>query len=161
MDFSKVEKLAEIMKAQGLAEVEVVEGNDRIRLVFQHGTSSFGAMQPMMMPNTAAMYAPVSSPLPQRTATDRVPPPAEAAASSNQKTVKSPFVGTFYEASSPGSEPFVRIGKRIKKGDTLCIIEAMKLMNGIESEVDGVITQILIRNGEPVEYDQPLFIVEP
>ena len=167
MDLSKIEKIAELMKAHGLAEVELEQGDEYIRLAFPTGGGSMGGGmmhgmgQPMMMPQMG--YA--TAPLPMaRPAADKPPENTERAkgvATGNQKTVKSPFVGTYYESSAPGSEPFARIGKRVKKGDTLCIVEAMKLMNGIESEFDGVIVDILAKNGEPVEFDQSLFIVEP
>lgn len=164
MDLSKIEKIAELMKAHGLAEVELEQGDEYIRLAFPSGGGSMGGGmmhgmgQPMMMPQ---MGYPAPSMPTARPAAEKPAESIKGVATGNQKTVKSPFVGTYYESSSPGSEPFARIGKRVKKGDTLCIVEAMKLMNGIESEFDGVIVEILAKNGEPVEYDQSLFIVEP
>ena len=115
------------------------------------GQMMYSSPQPMNIQHSAPAAADVVA----------VAARATAEAASHHKILKSPFVGTFYESSNPGAEPFVRVGKRVKKGDTLCIIEAMKLMNGIESEFDGVIVKVLARNGEPVEFDQSLFVIEP
>ena len=113
-------------------------------------------------PMQVQVPAPVA-PTPAPSVTSEAPPaevPKPAASSANDHTLKAPIVGTFYTAPSPDADPFVSVGDRVKEGDVLCIIEAMKLMNEIESEVSGTIKEILIKNSEPVEYDQPLFIIE-
>lgn len=148
MDLKKIERLMELMQSHGLSEIEVVQGSDIIKL------RKPGA-------GTAEM-APIVTPPQFRVATGAEPLSKSAAATqkASGNVVRSPLVGTFYRAPSPGADPFVRVGQRVKKGDTLCIVEAMKLMNEIKAETDGVIAEILIENEQPVEFDQPLFVLE-
>ena len=160
MDLALVEKLLQLMRSYGLQELEILEGETKIRLVQP-------TVAALPLPQTLPLAYPASySPGPQfASSTGTAGPqssPSQAEASSKPKLfeVRSPFVGTYYGASSPGAEDFVQVGKRVKKGQTLCIIEAMKLMNEIEAEREGVIVEILVRNEEPVEYDQVLFRFE-
>jgi acetyl-CoA carboxylase biotin carboxyl carrier protein len=144
MDIRKIKKLIEIIEESGIAELEVKEGEESIRI------SRYSA-------NTV-MAAPVNyAPVPQGAA------PAIAAAPAEEKItghiVKSPMVGTFYRSASPGSKTFAEIGQAVKAGDTLCIIEAMKILNQIEADKSGTVTQVLVDNAEPVEYGQPLFVI--
>ncbi len=153
MDIRKVKKLIELVEESGIAELEITEGEESVRI--NRGTSQ--AQQIQYMPQMAAPAAPLPA-----AAAAVAPPAAESAAPAvaSGHIVKSPMVGTFYRASSPEAGSFVEVGQKVKKGDTLCIIEAMKMMNQIESDADGVVKEILVDNQEPVEFDQPLFIVE-
>jgi acetyl-CoA carboxylase biotin carboxyl carrier protein len=162
--FDKIERLIELARKHGVHELAVEDKDGKITVV----TSAGSAPAPTMyappiyaqhqMPQ-AAMYAAPQAASPQTA-------PAEGATGAGKKpttsgkVIKSPFVGTFYRAPAPGSDNFADVGKRVKKGDTLCIIEAMKLMNEIEAEFDGVIKEILAENEQPVEFDQPLFVIE-
>lgn len=150
MDLQKIERLLELARRYELHEIELQEGGDRIRVTCSGivGAAATPASVPVSQ-SESAMAAQTAPEIPK--------PPATTG---KGKVVKSPFVGTFYRAPSPGAEPFVEIGKRVAKGDTLCIIEAMKLMNEIEAEEPGTIAEILVENGQPVEFDQPLFIVQ-
>jgi acetyl-CoA carboxylase biotin carboxyl carrier protein len=152
MDIRKVKKLIELLEESGISELEISEGEESVR-ISRHPR--------MAMPPPMAMASPVSQ--------AAVPPaaPATPATSAGEhkprnddNTVTSPMVGTYYSASSPGSKTFVEIGMEIKVGQILCIIEAMKMMNQIESDKAGRVTAILAKNGEPVEFGQPLFIIE-
>ena len=140
MDIRKVKKLIELLEESGIAELEIREGEESIRI------TRGGSQPPPMIPAAAPPPVPAGEPA--------AAPPVVAG-----NMVKSPMVGTFYTAPSPEASPFVRIGQRVSTGDTLCIIEAMKIMNPIEAEVGGTVTDILVENGHPVEYDQPLFII--
>jgi acetyl-CoA carboxylase biotin carboxyl carrier protein len=149
MDIRKIKKLIELLEESGIAELEIKEGEESVRISRQ-------------MPNLAqpmAGFAPMApAPFAPQTA---VAAPAEAAdpvASGHQ--VKSPMVGTFYNAASPTSGPFVTQGQQVNSGDTLCIIEAMKMMNQIEADKSGTVTAILVEDGSPVEFDQVLFVIE-
>jgi len=149
MDIRKVKKLIELLEESGVAEIEIKEGEESVRI-------SRATQPPAAMPTAPAM-APQQAPAPA--------PAAEAPAATEPsepagETINSPMVGTFYRASSPEASPFVEVGSTVKKGDTLCIIEAMKMFNQIEAEVDGTIKSVLVENGQPVEYDQPLFVIE-
>ncbi len=163
MDFKNVEQLMELMRKQGFNHVKIESKDQKIEVTMQAPMS--GGIMPSMSMMTAPMMA---QGMPQVSASAAPPPPAaksETAAGTakgfaNGHIVKSPFVGTFYRSSSPGSDPFVDIGTRVKKGQTLCIVEAMKLMNEIEADRDGVIREILIENGQPVEFEQALFVIE-
>ncbi|MCB9229734.1 MAG: acetyl-CoA carboxylase biotin carboxyl carrier protein [Deltaproteobacteria bacterium] len=170
MELTKIEKLLQLMKNYGLHEIELKDGDTKVRLVQSAPSSSPFQIPPGVAPYPA--YMPAFSP--QNTANTPAATTHEAEDSalraptaqtktdrrSSLKEVRSPFVGTFYRAPAPGSDDFVRIGQKVSKGDTLCIVEAMKLMNEIEAEQDGVIAEILINNEEPVEYDQVLFLME-
>lgn len=164
MDLKNLEQLMELMRKQGFNHVKYESKDQKIEITMQ-APSSPGVMSsmpmmaapmmaagmPQMVPNTANQQPPAAKP---ETAAGTV----KGFASGH--LVKSPFVGTFYRSSSPGSDPFVDVGTRVKKGQTLCIIEAMKLMNEIEADRDGVIREILIENGQPVEFEQALFVIE-
>jgi len=151
MDLRKLKTLIDLVQNSGISELEISEGDEKIRIAKQPAAS---ATTLVSMP--AAMAA-----APQPGAVPPAPTsavPAEPAAPAGQ-LVKAPMVGTFYRAGSPGAPAFSEVGQAVKKGDTLCIIEAMKLMNEIESEFDGVVKEILVENGQPVEFDQPLFVI--
>jgi acetyl-CoA carboxylase biotin carboxyl carrier protein len=151
MDIGQIEKLMKLMQAYGFQELGWEKGDEKIRLVqslLAHPSPGF-----YPPPSPAHLFKP--NPIPEAPEKEQVSVP-----NPKHKEIRSPFVGTFYGSSTPGSEPFVQVGSRVKKGDTLCIVEAMKLMNEIEAEQDGVIVEILIKNEQPVEYDQPLFLME-
>lgn len=152
MDIRKVKKLIELLEESNVAEIEIHEGEESVR-ISRHGTlpAMMAAMpQQQMMPVAAA--APVVSEAPAATAV------AQEEVSGH--LVKSPMVGTFYRAPSPNADPFVNEGDSVSTGQTLCIIEAMKILNQIDSDVAGKVKKVLVENGQPVEYDQPLFIIE-
>ncbi|MFI9653736.1 acetyl-CoA carboxylase biotin carboxyl carrier protein [Guyparkeria sp. GHLCS8-2] len=149
MDIRKVKKLIELLEESGVAEIEIKEGEESVRISRQ------SPQQPQMM----HAAAPAHAPHPAAPAPSGEPAPSQAPEASG-KTINSPMVGTFYRASSPDSSAFVEVGTTVNKGDTICIIEAMKMFNQIEAEVDGTIKEILVENGQPVEYDQPLFVIE-
>ena len=153
MDIRKVKKLIELLDESGVAEIEIKEGEESVRISRQ--SQVVQAMAPAYAPPPAPPItaAPVSAPAEAA--------PAEAAAETIEgHAIKSPMVGTFYRAPSPGASPFVEVGQTVNAGDTLCIIEAMKLLNQIEADKAGKIKAILVENGQPVEYDQPLFIID-
>ncbi len=149
MDIRKVKKLIELLDESGIAEIEITEGEDSVRI------SRFAAGAP-------AVAAPVAVAAPLATA----PVAAEAVAAPVAEVedegflVAAPMVGTFYASSSPGAAPYVQVGDRVNEGDTLCIIEAMKMMNQIEADVSGVVKSIRVQNGEPVEYGQTLIVID-
>ena len=151
MDLRKLKKLIDLVQESGIGEIEITEGEEKVRISRQvAGPPMFLAspgMHPMMGgPAPAAAAAPAAAP--------------EAPPEPKGHTLKSPMVGTFYRAPSPGAPSFVEIGQSVSKGQTLCIIEAMKLLNEIESDVAGTVKAILVENGQPVEYGQPLFLIE-
>lgn len=153
MDLRKLKTLIDLVAESDIAELEVTEGESKVRIV---KTSAMPQGQMMMMPSQGMPQhyaAPAHAPAPAAA------PVAAVAAEPTGHVVKSPMVGTFYRSSAPGSPAFVEVGATIKEGDTLCIIEAMKLLNEIDSEVSGVVTKILVENGQPVEFGQPLFVI--
>jgi acetyl-CoA carboxylase biotin carboxyl carrier protein len=155
MDIRKIKKLIELLEESGIAEIEIKEGEEALRI----SRMPTGAAAAHQMPQMAAlpMAAPMQSP------TKAAAAHAEAAApqrKANEHVITAPMVGTFYGAPSPGAKPFVEIGDEIKVGQVLCIIEAMKMMNQIEADRAGKVTSVMARNGEPVEFGQPLFVVE-
>ncbi|WP_136413156.1 acetyl-CoA carboxylase biotin carboxyl carrier protein [Herbaspirillum sp. ST 5-3] len=154
MDLRKLKTLIDLVAESDIAELEVTEGESKVRIVKSSGApqSQVVMMQPHSMPQTVS--APSAS-VPQAASA----PVAAAPAVPEGHIVKSPMVGTFYRASAPGNPPFVEIGSTVKEGDTLCIIEAMKLLNEIDADASGVIKQILVENGQPVEFGQPLFVI--
>ncbi|EZH76183.1 acetyl-CoA carboxylase [Ectopseudomonas composti] len=152
MDIRKVKKLIELLEESGIDELEIKEGEESVR-ISRHSKQPAYAPQPMYAPAPAPVAAPVAAAAPGAEAA-----PA-AAPKLNGAVARSPMVGTFYRAASPTSGNFVEIGQSVKKGDILCIVEAMKMMNHIEAEASGVIESILVENGQPVEYDQPLFTI--
>ncbi len=148
MDLRKLKTLIDLVQQSGIAELEITEGEEKVRI------SRFGAPgTAMMMPQNAAM------PIMAMSAAETAEAVADAGAPEVPAghTVKSPMVGTFYRSSTPGAKAFVEVGQTVKTGETVCIIEAMKLLNEIEADRDGVIKAILVENGQPVEYGQPLF----
>ena len=158
MDIRKIKKLIELLEESGIAEIEIKEGEEAVRISrMPTGSAAVHAMPTYAMP----MAAPVAAP-PQAAAS--APAAAEAAPAArpraNEHVVTAPMVGTFYASPSPGAKAFIEIGDEVKVGQTLCIIEAMKMMNQIESDKAGRVTAILVKNGDPVEFGQPLFIIE-
>jgi acetyl-CoA carboxylase biotin carboxyl carrier protein len=153
MDLRKLKTLIDLVAESDIAELEVTEGESKVRIVKSSSApqSQVVMMQPHQMPQTLS----VPSGAPQAASA----PVAAAPAEPEGHIVKSPMVGTFYRASGPGNPPFVEIGATVKEGDTLCIIEAMKLLNEIDTDASGVIKQILVENGQPVEFGQPLFVI--
>lgn len=154
MDLRKLKTLIDLVAESDIAELEVTEGESKVRIV----KSSAIPQNQMVMMQPQGMqqhYAPAHAPAPAAAAA----PVAAVAAEPTGHIVKSPMVGTFYRSSAPGSPAFVEVGTTIKEGDTLCIIEAMKLLNEIDSDVAGVVTKILVENGQPVEFGQPLFVI--
>ncbi|MDB5840524.1 MAG: acetyl-CoA carboxylase biotin carboxyl carrier protein [Herminiimonas sp.] len=150
MDLRKLKTLIDLVAESDIAELEVTEGESKVRIVKSSPMPQNQVV--MMQPQAAAAPAPAPASAPAAAA------PVIAAAPTGH-TVKSPMVGTFYRSAAPGSAPFVEVGATVKEGDTLCIIEAMKLLNEIDADTAGVITQILVENGQPVEYGQPLFVI--
>jgi acetyl-CoA carboxylase biotin carboxyl carrier protein len=156
MDLKSVEQLMDLMRKQGFNHVKIESKDTKIEVTMQ-AAAAMGGM-PMM---GAPMMAPMAMQAHQVPAAPKSDTPAGTVKGfASGHVLKSPFVGTFYRSSSPGSDPFVEIGARVRKGQTLCIVEAMKLMNEIEADRDGVIKEMLVENGQPVEYDQALFVIE-
>lgn len=152
MDLRKLKKLIDLVEESGISELEVTEGEEKVRIV-KHNAPAAQPTYMMSHATHAAVAAPVA-------ATHAAPAAvAEEPGLPEGHVVKSPMVGTFYRSASPGSEPFVEIGTAVKTGQTLCIIEAMKLLNEIESDGTGTIKAILVENGQPVEFGEPLFII--
>ncbi len=148
MDLRKLKKLIDLVQESGISELEVTEGEEKVKIVKSGGSSiTYAAPVAASAPAPAAPL--VHAPLAAVT-------PAEISG----HVVKSPMVGTFYRSSSPGSKPFVEVGDTVKSGDTICIIEAMKLLNEIECDKDGVIKAVLVENGQPVEYGEPLVVID-
>ncbi|MBM33653.1 MULTISPECIES: acetyl-CoA carboxylase biotin carboxyl carrier protein [unclassified Arsukibacterium] len=152
MDIRKIKKLIELLEESGISELEITEGEESVRISRNSPVQHYAPMQPMQYAQPQ-MQAPVAAP-----AAVAAEPAAKPAASG--QVVKSPMVGSFYRAASPTSKAFVEVGQSVKVGDTLCIVEAMKMMNQIQSDKAGVVKEILVENGDPVEFDQPLFILE-
>ncbi len=155
MDLRKLKTLIDLVSDSNVSELEITEAEGKVRIV-----KGGGAMvQGYQMPVAPMMQAPAAAPAAVPAAATPAPVPAAAPAVSGH-AVKSPMVGTFYRSASPGAKPFVEIGQVVKEGETLCIIEAMKILNEIESDKSGTVTQILCENGQAVEYGQPLYIIE-
>ncbi|MGD9599468.1 MAG: acetyl-CoA carboxylase biotin carboxyl carrier protein [Steroidobacteraceae bacterium] len=153
MDIRKVKKLIELLEESGIAEIEIREGEESVRI-------SRAAAPTVMQP---VYTAPAAAPAPQAppaAAATAAPAAAAPARKANEYVVTAPMVGTFYASPSPGAKPFVDIGDEVKVGQVLCIIEAMKMMNQIESDKAGRITSVMAQNGEPVEFGQPLYTIE-
>ena len=151
MDIRKVKKLIELLEESGIAEIEIKEGEESVRI--SRGSPAASTSQ-IIMPQ--ASTAPISSPQPS---TETAPTVDEQVATHDGHTVSSPMVGTFYEAPAPGQKAFVEIGQEVQVGETLCIIEAMKMLNQIEADKAGKIKAVLVENGQPVEYGQALFVI--
>jgi acetyl-CoA carboxylase biotin carboxyl carrier protein len=158
MDMRKIKKLIELLEESGIAEIEIKEGEEAVRISrMPTGGAAVQAMPAYAMPMAAPVAAPAQSASAPVAAGGAEPVPRPR---TNEHVVTAPMVGTFYSAPSPGAKAFVEIGDEVKVGQTLCIIEAMKMMNQIESDKAGRITSIMARNGDPVEFGQPLFVVE-
>ena len=157
MDIRKVKKLIELLDESGIAEIEITEGEEAVRISrYPQGA----AVAPVAPAPVAVAAAPAAMPA---AAVPTAAPAAEAAPAPIDEEgflVTAPMVGSFYASSSPGAPPYVQVGDRVNEGDTLCIIEAMKMMNQIEADVGGVIKSIRVQNGEPVEYGQTLFVID-
>jgi acetyl-CoA carboxylase biotin carboxyl carrier protein len=152
MDLRKLKTLIELVETSGIAELEIQEGEERVRITRALAPSA----------QTVMMHAPMAhapQPAPAAAAVAVPGPAAVAAEEPSGHVVKSPMVGTFYRAASPGAKTFVEVGDTVKEGDTLCIVEAMKLMNEIEADASGVVKAVLAENGQPVEFGQPLFLL--
>ena len=155
MDLRKIKKLIELLEQSNLSELEIQEGKDSVRLsrtmVQSAAPAQIAASAPPTAESAAASPAPAPEPA-QEAAGDDAPPDGEL--------VRSPMVGTFYDSPDPDSSPFVEVGASVSRGDTLCLIEAMKMFNQIESELSGKVVAVLVESGQPVEFDQPLFVVK-
>lgn len=157
MDIRKVKKLIELLEQSDVAEIEIHEGEESVR-ISRHING--GAAMPFYMPQGMPMGMPMTGNAPSAAASASAAACEEAEEIITGTLVRSPMVGTFYRAPAPGSKPFVEEGHAVKAGDTLCIIEAMKILNQIECEQSGTIKRILVENGQPVEYNQPLFLID-
>lgn len=155
MDLRKLKTLVDLVAESGISELEITEAEGKVRIVKAPPAPPPAIYAPPPMPVMAA--APQTAPA---MANPSASEGARAATPAHGQIVKSPMVGTLYHAPNPDSDPFVKVGSTVKVGDTLCIIEAMKLMNEIESEYSGKVIQILVDNGQPIEYGQPLFVIE-
>jgi acetyl-CoA carboxylase biotin carboxyl carrier protein len=150
MDLRKLKKLIDLVEESGITELEVTEGEERVRIA-KHSTAA--PQHAYAMPQATTVALPTAGPAFDAPADSKAPDFPEG------QVIKSPMVGTFYRSASPGSDPFVEVGSIVKSGDTLCIVEAMKLLNEIESDCASTVKAILVENGQPVEYGEPLFIV--
>jgi acetyl-CoA carboxylase biotin carboxyl carrier protein len=150
MDLRKLKTLIDLVQQSGIAELEITEGEEKVRI--SRGVPG-AVVHSMPQPGTVYMTAPAMQPAAETAAE------AAAPAEPQGHAIKSPMVGTFYRQSAPDAKPFVEVGQAVKTGETVCIIEAMKLLNEIEADRDGVIKEILVENGQPVEYGQPLFVL--
>ncbi|SDL76682.1 acetyl-CoA carboxylase biotin carboxyl carrier protein [Modicisalibacter muralis] len=161
MDIRKVKKLIELLEESNISEIEIQEGEESVRISrHPHGAPSqampMAMHQPQYPPQWSAQQAPMHAPAAEPAHAESE---SQAPAQPAGHAVTSPMVGTFYRAPAPGSKPFVEVGQSVKKGETICIVEAMKMMNQIESDKDGTIEAILVEDGEPVEFDQPMLII--
>ncbi len=154
MDLRKLKTLIDLVAESDIAELEVTEGESKVRIL----KSSPAPQSQMVMMQPPAAPQQVAGPTPSPAPVTAIAAPVLAAVPEGH-IIKSPMVGTFYRSSAPGTPPYVEIGSSVKEGDTLCIIEAMKLLNEIDADAAGVIKQILVENGQPVEFGQPLFVI--
>ncbi len=157
MDIRKIKKLIELVEESGIAELEISEGEESVRISRAVPNQGMPMMQqayaaPMMQPQLANAVAPATTPVMEA--------PAAAATEMSGHLVRSPMVGTFYRTPSPEAKAFVEVGQKVNVGDTLCIVEAMKMMNQIEADKAGVVKAILVESGQPVEFDEPLVVIE-
>jgi len=150
MDLRKLKTLVDLVAESSITELEITEGDGKVRIVKSQALAQPAVVSAPLAPVVAQPVTQVAAP-----ATSAAP----AAPAISGHTVKAPMVGTFYRAANPGAAPFVEVGQTVKEGDVLCIIEAMKLLNEIDADKAGVIKEILVENGEPVEYGQPLFVI--
>ena len=151
MDIRKIKKLIELLEESGISELEITEGEESVRISRNGPAQHYAPMQ---------HYAPAPQQQAPAAAPAAAAPIAEAPKAISGHVVKSPMVGSFYRAASPTAKAFVEVGQSVKAGDTLCIVEAMKMMNQIQSDKAGVVKEILVENGDAVEFDQPLFVIE-
>ena len=162
MDIRKIKKLIELLEESGVAEIEIREGEESVRIARQAPAGS-GAQGPAAAASVTYAQTPAPTSASARSAAAQAsaePPAARQAPAEGEQVVTAPMVGTFYVAPSPGAKPFVDIGDEVQQGQVLCTIEAMKMMNQIESEFAGRVRAVLVKNGEPVEFGQPLFVIE-
>ena len=155
MDMRKLKTLVDLVSESNISELEITEAEGKVRIV----KGGYGAPTTMLMPSHAPMVAPAPMATPSAAAAAPAGA-AEPAAEPSGHVVKSPMVGTFYRASSPGAKAFAEVGDQVKEGQAICIIEAMKIMNEIEADKAGTVTKILVENGQAVEFGQPLFVIE-
>lgn len=153
MDIRKIKKLIELVEESGISELEISEGEESVRISRAAPAASYPVMQ-------QAYAAPIAQPQAPAAAAPAAAPAAEAKAEISGHIVRSPMVGTFYRTPSPDAKAFVEVGQKVNVGDTLCIVEAMKMMNQIEADKTGVVKAILIESGQPVEFDEPLVVIE-
>ena len=163
MDLRKLKKLIDLVQESGIAELEITDGEERVRIA-RGGVVNVTPLAAVAPGGSApapvsAAHGPGSAPAADPASGSASPPSAAAAPAQEGHVVKSPMVGTFYRAPSPDAKPFIDVGATVKEGETVCVIEAMKLMNEIECDASGVIKAILVENGQPVEYGQALFII--
>ena len=151
MDLRKLKTLIDLVSESGVAELEITEGEDRVRIVNRNGAAPVQVHQPV--PVAQPMPVPVPAP-------EVAPAPAPTAPQQTGTPLTSPMVGTFYRAPSPGADPFVKVGDTVKKGQVVCIIEAMKLLNEVEADMDGTVKEVCVENGQPVEFGPSLFIID-
>lgn len=156
MDLRKLKKLIDLVEESGIAELEITEGEEKVKIV-KGGPA--GKEMVVLSPSAVPVGAPPAQAVAAAPATAPPAAAAEAPTSLEGHIVKSPMVGTFYRAGAPGAKPFVEVGDTVKAGQTVCVIEAMKLMNEIEADKDGVIKAIMVENGQPVEYGEPLMMI--
>jgi acetyl-CoA carboxylase biotin carboxyl carrier protein len=152
MDLRKLKKLIDLVQESGIAELEITEGEEKVKIVKGGGVSI--SQEPL-----ALQRPPAAAAEPRAAPATAAAAPAEPAAGQEGHVLKAPMVGTFYRSASPDAKVFIEVGQTVKEGQTICIIEAMKLMNEIEADASGVVKAILVENGQPVEYGQPLFII--
>ena len=157
MDIRKIKKLIELLEESGVAEIEIKEGEEQLRIT--RAIPAQYAPAPMYAPALPPPAAAAATPAAQVAAASAAPAASVVAARAGEHTVPAPMVGTYYAAPSPGAKTFVEIGDEVQVGQVLCVIEAMKMMNQIESEHAGRVKAILVKNGEPVEFGQPLFVI--
>ncbi|MBP3439197.1 MAG: acetyl-CoA carboxylase biotin carboxyl carrier protein [Sutterella sp.] len=150
MDLRKLKTLIDLVSESGVAELEITEGEDRVRIVNRSNAAPAPVHQPVVVAPQMPQPVPAAEP---------AKAPAQPAVPAGTP-LNSPMVGTFYRAPSPGAEPFVKVGDTVKKGQVVCIIEAMKLLNEVEADADGVVREVCVENGQPVEFGQALFILE-
>jgi acetyl-CoA carboxylase biotin carboxyl carrier protein len=155
MDLRKLKTLIDLVSESNVSELEITEAEGKVRIV-----KGGGALPQMMAPVAMPPAAQVAAPAVQTSTSAASAAPAAGPAEPSGHLVKSPMVGTFYRSASPGAKPFIEIGAQVKEGDTICIIEAMKILNEIEADKTGTITKVLAENGQAVEYGQPLFVIE-
>lgn len=158
MDIRKIKKLIDLIEDSGIAEIEIREGEESVRI--SRGSPVVSAA---MLPPASATAGPPPSTAPPSTGKSEAPASTKSDAGEevlSGHVVRSPMVGTFYRSATPDGKAFVEVGERVSAGDTLCIIEAMKMFNQIEADISGTVSAILVQNGQPVEYDQPLFVIE-